>query len=338
MIIQNLHKIFKGKRRENREEKSIIFINKLILSSLFSLFSFLINAQDSIPAKVSSEEKINLDFQEVFFKALSEKAINNYQNAINNLEKANELIPNNKAVLFELSKNYLLLNKTFEALEYGKNALQKDPENIWLLEHLVKVNKHDSNFNDAITLQKKIIKNHPKKKRDLVYLFLQNNNISDAKKTLLELKEERLLDARLGRILEKFNNRKKSVTPKKITATKNIDLVDAYKKNKSFKNLKDLLEKLDLEKSSELEIFSQQGIELFPAQPYVYLMNGKANNLKKDYNKALESLQNGIDFVIDDKKMELNFYLEIANANNGLGNIKEANKYTKKALKLSKQK
>ena len=60
-------------------------------------------------------------------------------------------------------------------------------------------------------------------------------------------------------------------------------------------------------------------------------MNGKANNLKRDYKKALESLQNGIDFVIDDKKMELNFYLEIANANSGLGNIKEANKYTKKA-------
>ncbi len=326
MIIQNLYKNIIGNWK--------LEVNKKILLSLcLLLFSFCAVSQDSIPANVPVTEKKNLEFQEFFFKALSEKAIRNYQKAIDNLEECNTLIPNNKAVLFELSKNYLLLNKPFEALEYGNLALKKDPENLWVLEHLVATHKKDRNYSDAIKLQEKIAKTHPKKKQDLVFLHLQNRDYVSAKKTLNELENEKLLSARLRRIkatLEKPKTVKKTKELPK-TNPQNLDLVKQFESDKSFNSLKLLLEKLDSENASELTKYSQNGIGLFPAQPFVYLMNGKALNKQKQYKKALESLQNGIDFVIDDPKTEAIFYTEMANAYQGLGKTKEADKFRKKA-------
>jgi ABC-type phosphate/phosphonate transport system substrate-binding protein len=63
------------------------------------------------------------------------------------------------------------------------------------------------------------------------------------------------------------------------------------------------------------------------------LVKGKTLNDLKKYKNALTTLQNGFDFVIDDK-MEVDFYTEIAKAFKGLGNSKEEKKYTQKAKNL----
>ena len=79
--------------------------------------------------------------------------------------------------------------------------------------------------------------------------------------------------------------------------------------------------------------YSEEGIGLFPAQPFVYLMKGKALNYQKNYKKALTTLENGIDFVIEDN-MEADFYKEMAISYKGLGNSKEEKKYNEKSRKL----
>jgi predicted Zn-dependent protease len=65
----------------------------------------------------------------------------------------------------------------------------------------------------------------------------------------------------------------------------------------------------------------------------VYLVKAKTLNSLKNHKKALTTLQNGIDFVIEDA-MEADFYKEIAKAYKGLGNVKEENKYQQKVKKL----
>jgi len=66
--------------------------------SLFKLLFFFISlffctnpffSQDSIPIRKDLTEEKTLQFQEFFFKALSEKSIENYQKAIENLESCN---------------------------------------------------------------------------------------------------------------------------------------------------------------------------------------------------------------------------------------------------------
>ncbi|CAA0249929.1 conserved exported hypothetical protein [Tenacibaculum maritimum] len=274
-------------------------------------------------------EKQQVAFQDFFFKALSNKAIENYQKAIENLENCNQIIPNNKAVLFEFSKNYLKLNRFFEAIEYGNKALKAAPQNLWILEHLVTVYRKNRDFTEAIKIQQKIINKHPLKKRKLVFLYLENRNYSAAKTVLQELEEAKLLTPRLRRIKDSLRKREVANKSKKNTVNNYSSEI-----NKSFTQLKEMLNKYNsTQNNAHLLKYSQKGIDLYPAQPFVYLMKARALNNQKSYKKAIETLQNGIDFVIDNHAMEVSFYLELAKAHQGIGNIKEAKKYRKKAKK-----
>jgi len=305
-------------------------VHLILLGILF--LPFFMFSQEKVVLKPSlNKEEKSLKFQEFFFKALSEKAINHYQNAIQHLENCNEIFPNNKAVLFELSKNYLFLNKTLEATEYAKQALKNDPENQWILTHLITVYKRDSNFSEAIKVTKLLIKKHPKKKEQLVFLYLQNQNYKEAKKLLQAMENERVLSSRLKRIknsLNRFSDKKKPQKAAKKEGVTNLEA--AFNQQKTFSSLKKLLLFLADQQSPLLLKYSKEGLSLFPAQPYVYLMNGKALNLQKKYNKALESLQNGIDFVIDNPKLIKRFYKEMLIAYKGLGKMKEVEKIKKR--------
>ncbi|MEX6626729.1 tetratricopeptide repeat protein [Tenacibaculum salmonis] len=293
------------------------------------------NAQNSVVPTMAISEKDNIAFQNDFFKALSQKALFNHKKAIEYLENCNQLRPNNEAVFFELSKNNLKLARSIEALEYIELALNIAPDNLWMLEHKITILKRIPDFKEAIKVQEKIAKTHPKKKQELVYLHLQNKDIVTAKKVLSELKEAKLLNPTLRRILKKINNKAVNVKkqPKKLV---NTDLHAIFEKEKSFTSLKPLLIKLAVNKHPDLLKYSSQGLALFPAQPFVYLMNAKALNNNKQHKKALQSLQNGIDFVIDNPKIEAKFYLEMASAYKSLHNVKKANTFKNKAAKILK--
>ncbi len=105
--------------------------------------------------KINIEEENKLKFQTYFFEALKQKAIKNYSKAIESLEKSYEIDSLSLAVAFEFSKNYLLLNKYFEAGIFINKALEIDPENMYLLRHKVVIFKSQQNFHDAIEIQKK---------------------------------------------------------------------------------------------------------------------------------------------------------------------------------------
>ena len=89
---------FKKKNKKKREKKLFNYF-KLVLF-FFVFFSINIFAQDSIPVKEDLTEETELKFQEFFFKALSEKAIGNYQKAIENLESCNQILTNDVSVFF----------------------------------------------------------------------------------------------------------------------------------------------------------------------------------------------------------------------------------------------
>ena len=325
MIIQILHN-----NKKSLESRIKVFLSLFLI--LYSLFTY---SQDSIPASIDVNEQENIKFQELFFKALSQKAIFNYKKAVEYLESCNQLLPNNKSVLFELSKNYLKLGRSIEALEYIQLALNKDANNLWLLEHKVTILRGIANFDEAIITQKKIAENHPKKKQTLVFLHLQNRDIVGAKKVLAELKESKLLNSRLRRIKERLNNTQ-SKSKKSNKNIVNTNLRSTFEKDKTYNSLKLLLENLTVNNHSDLLKYSEQGLVLFPAQPFVYLMNGKALNNNNQYKKALETLQNGIDFVIDNNEIEAKFYLEMAEAYKKLNDTKKARSFKNKAAKILK--
>lgn len=327
--------IFRRKKIENIKEKSLNYTKFTLFSMLLFFISISLNAQDSIPEAPDFTENKELEFQQFFFKALSEKSIGNYQKAIEYLESCNQILSNNVTVFFEFSKNYLELNNTLLATEYINRALQEDETNIWMLKHLVKIFARDRNFKEAIKTQQKVVLQNPKEREYLVRLYLQNNKVEEALSLMNTLQEENSLSSSLRNFkkqLETRNKNRQNTSQKKESKLEITDVIKRFKSDKSFTLLKEILDN-SLENSNQLLKYSTEGISLFPAQPYVYLMNGKALNVKQDYKKAIAVLKDGIDFVIEDK-MEAEFYNEMANSYKGLGDNLQEKKYREKSKKI----
>lgn len=310
-------------------KRIVILVVLGLLSNPFMSFS-----QDSIPATKDLSEEKELKFQQFFFKALSEKSITNYDKAIKNLEQCNEILPNNTSVLFEFSKNYLLLNKTFEAKEYINKALLQKPTNIWMLSHLVAILKKERDFKNAIAIQKKIIEQDISKRDDLVYLYLQNREYQNAVDLMNVLESEKGLSRNLRNLKSSLEKRRPNLV-KKSEPTDLKGLIESFSNDtSSFATLKTILEKADKEDKDVLNKYSEEAITLFPAQPFAYLMRGRSLNYQKAYKKALAMLESGIDFVIDNTNLEAQFYEEMANAHAGLKNETKAAELRNRAKKL----
>jgi tetratricopeptide (TPR) repeat protein len=101
-------------------------------------------------------------------------------------------------------------------------------------------------------------------------------------------------------------------------------LMQAYTENQQF----EVLEK----KADNLT-------QLFPTQPQFYYYAGLANNQLKNFKKAATILDSGLDFVLDDESLEINFTIQLGEAYAGLGDtIKKEKYFTKADILIKKQK
>ena len=314
---------------QNRKETALKFLKGSLFSLLFFLISLKSYTQDSLYVAADFTEEKELKFQQFFFNALSQKSIGNYQKAIENLESCNQILPNNKSVFFEFSKNYLYLNNTLLAKEYINRAIIQDSKNIWMQKHLVKVFEKENNFFEAIKIQQKIIVLNPKENKNLVLLYLKNRDFKKALSFMKTLEKDNLLSSDLKKIKERLEKTNYSET-QKVKVSK--DIYKRFETEKTYPILKQILLETK-EKPRLLLKYSKEGIALFPAQPFVYLINGSTLNVNREFKKALEILQNGIDFVIEDA-MEALFYKEMALAYKGLNNKVEERRYMEKFRKL----
>ena len=293
--------------------------------------------------ELQNEQK-ELNFQNFFFEALQQKAIGNFDKAISALENCQNIKNNDKAVEFEFAKNYFELDKYYEAEMYIKKALVKEPDNLYMLVLLKDIYNNQNNFKDALEVQKKILIKDPTSQLDLVSLYIKNHQIENAKQLLIDLDKKGILSANLLPFYESLL--KGSVlTPTSVTTSKPIEkqsaeeLKKTYKTNNSFAVIKLLLQKLNAKKQYlALENYSKEAIELFPAQPLVYLMNGRALNQKKEYQNALQVLERGFDYIVEDVLLEANFYEQMGLSYKGLSQNVNASKYYNKAIALRQKK
>lgn len=290
--------------------------------------------------KELQEEQKQLNFQKFFFEALSQKAIENYDKAIIALENCKNIDPNNTAVYFELSKNYLAQEKYIEAIAYAQKAIEKKPEEIFLLQHLKEIYVKDKNFKKALEIQQKIAMIKPKFQEDLIILFIQNNQIENAKNLLITLEKNGLLTENLRPFKQSLFPSKSVESDKIPIEKKTIDeLKSLYSNDKTFAVLSQILTKQFKGKDYlELEKNGKEATEIFPAQPLSYLFYAKALNKLKKYADAIEVLQSGIDYVIDDYTIEADFYDQLSLGYKGLGKNVQASKYYNKAIETLQKK
>ena len=79
-------------------------------------------------------------------------------------------------------------------------------------------------------------------------------------------------------------------------------------------------------------------VESFPTQAQFYYYAGLANNQLKQFKKAKDLLEMGMDYVVENKELEINFNIQLGESYNGLGDFKKKDLFFAKANQLIKEK
>ena len=435
----------------------------------------------SIPTIVMAQNDPNNDvvtlddgFEDLFYEAIQQRSIENYDKAIIALEKGKVVQPENPVIYFELAKNHLAQKKYKEAYDNFEKVTKMDPKNRWawvgmydicydthdygqaiviveklipfkedykedltslymktqqfdkaldlinelnakfgksdkrelykadilkeakyqssekfnLLDQIKKFPKEESNYisliylysqsnqeEKALEIARKLEKEIPTSDWAQVSLFkfhLNNNDGDNAVKAMNIVFPSKKIDSKIKhRMLNEFllftkNNPKYETdldnaisyfdNDKEVRVAKEIGKFYYTKTNwsqaiKYFeKHLMDNEDDVETQlllmqaytENQQFEVLEKKAdnlTQLFPTQPQFYYYAGLANNQLKNFKKAATILDSGLDFVLDDESLEINFTIQLGEAYAGLGDtIKKEKYFTKADILIKKQK
>ena len=136
------------------------------------------NVSDSLLS--ASKESPHVKFQNHFYEALKQKALENYSKSIEELVLCRSIDSLESVVFHELGANYFKLQQ-FENAEYNfQKAIVLDTTNFWYKESLYHLYVDQNRFEEAITAIKPLLSRHPDYKQDLANLYLSAGRYDDA--------------------------------------------------------------------------------------------------------------------------------------------------------------
>lgn len=444
--------------------------------NLYSLlfFGMLCVSNSSVAQNEPTNEVVTIDdgFQDLFYEAIQQRSIENYDKAITALEKGKAIEPENPVVYFELGKNYFAQKKYKEAYDSFEKVTKMDPKNRWAWVGMYDICYETKDYNKAIPIVEKLvtfkedykedltslymntqqfdkaltlinelnekfgksdkrelykadilrdakyqssekfnlldqIKKFPKEESNyiaLIYMYSQSNQEEKALEIAQKLEKEiptsdwaqvslfkfhlnnndgdnavkamnivfpsKKIDSKIKhRMLNEFlifakNNPKyESDLDKAISYFDNDKEVKVAKEigkfyysksnwNQAIKylemHLKNAAEDVESQilllqsytENQQFDVLAKKAdnlTQLFPTQPQFYYYAGLANNQLKAFKKATTYLESGLDFVLDDQALEINFNIQLGEAYNGLGDNGKKEKYFTKANELIKK-
>ena len=84
----------------------------------------------------------------------------------------------------------------------------------------------------------------------------------------------------------------------------------------------------------ELQKTSAEALTFFPMNPLFYYFNGLSNKWFKKYDQAIECLTSGLEFVINNDLLLLEYYSSLGDLHNEIKEYNKSDNYFEKALKL----
>jgi len=130
------------------------------------------------------------EFQELFYEALKQKGIENYDRSIEALLKCIALDNSVPVLHFELGKNYAKIKNFGDAEDALKKAVSLDSDNEWFLDELYGFYASQDDYDKAIKTVKQLVSYHPDYKEDLATLYFKTKKYNDVLKLLDELDAE----------------------------------------------------------------------------------------------------------------------------------------------------
>jgi len=79
---------------------------------------------------------------------------------------------------------------------------------------------------------------------------------------------------------------------------------------------------------------SDEAIKIFKDKPILYLFKGNSAIQMGKNGEAIEVIEKGLEYIVNNKSLEIQFYSLIAEAYRGMGNHERSDNYYEKALKL----
>ncbi|MDR9457539.1 MAG: hypothetical protein RI572_09025 [Salegentibacter sp.] len=217
-----------------------------------------------------------------------------------------ETNPGSRLVHLALYKFYLNRNKPDAAVNSMKIVFESeeiDPESKFkvLNDFLLFVNDNPGYEKELLEVSQNLIEweNTPKLYEELGKFYLKNDK-----------KEEAL----------KFFEKGIGQDPNNFELTKNT-----------------LLLQIEVGRNEEARDLSRDALEVFPAQPFLYLLQGVALNNLHQYAEAVEILTFGLDYLIDNIRLEIDFYNQLAIAYKGLGDEEKAARFKDRTEELLKE-
>lgn len=291
------------------------------------------------------------------------------------LDLINELNVNvGKSDKRELYKSQILQDSKYQSVEKNNliEQIKKFPQEEANYIALIRLLSQSNQEEKALEIAKKLETAIPTSDWAQVSLFkfhLNNNDGDNAVKAMNVVLPSKKIDQRIKhRILNEFlifakNNPKyeseldKAIgyfdNDKEVNVAKEIGKFYYSKKewDKAIKyfemHLKSLEEDVETQilllqsytEKSQFDVIDKKAdnlMQLFPTQPEFYYYAGLSKNQLKNYKSAVALLESGLDFVVDDRALEINFNVQLGEAYNGLGDVKKKEKYFAKADSLIK--
>jgi len=265
-----------------------------------------------------------------------------YQNAeITNLIDQINKYPKVESNYIALIKLYSENNENEKALEITKKLEAEIPTSEWAQVSLFKYYLDNNEGQKAINSMNVVLassKIDSKIKHRVLneFLIFVNTNpqyASDLEKAISYFDKDQ--DVNVAKEIGKYYHNKKQWD-------KAIQYYELALKNNSGEDIEtNLLLLQSYVETKQFEIVAKKAtvlVEIYPSQPQFYYFSGLANNQLKQFKKAREMLEMGMDFVVDDVLLEVNFNIQLGEAYNGLGDFKKKEQYFSKANQLLKDK
>ncbi|MCB0454202.1 MAG: tetratricopeptide repeat protein [Aequorivita sp.] len=325
--------------QQREYEKSIPMVQKLIpldedykedLANLYTLTKQYDKALEQLDEldQVWGESDIRNALRAQIYRATG-----NTEGAIENLEQKIDNNPKNEKEYLNLIFLYSDQGNKEKAFETAKNLLKNNPKSQLVHLALYKFYLDEGNAPESIKSMKIVFASEEVDKETKYKVlgdFIQFVNENPEYETeLAEIVNQ--FSVENGRVYEKLGDYYAA-------KNRNEDALKAYEKGiiqdpDNYNLLKNtLLFQLEFKKYEAAAKLSAKGLEIFPAQALLYLLNGVANNGLEKSDAAIESLETGLDFVFENPKMEHDFYEQLSLAFSKKGDTKKANMYSEKAI------
>ena len=314
-------------KKEYREDLVSLYMN----TQQFDKALVLINELNDTVGKTDQRENYKAQILRESKYQNAEK-----ENLIAQIKKFPKEESNYIALIFLYSEN----NQEDKALEVTKQLEKEIPTSDWAQ---VSLFKHHLNNNDGVSGVQAMNKVLASDKIDSKIKHRMLNEF------LIFIKDKPEFDKDLEKAISYFDGDKEVKVAKEIGKfyhnKSDWDKAAKYYEKHLKSNPEDFeTQLLMLEVYSEKQDFATLATkavnlqELYPSQPQFYYFAGLAYNQLSQFKKAKDALESGIDFVIDDKALEINFNIQLGEAWAGLGDQKKKEAYFLKADALMKQK